>query len=820
MLHQAPGPGVLREYLLRYEDLKLEKEVGGGAAGAVWLGIHLPTKREVAVKRFYGNEMTEQQKIMFYREVTNIVAVQHQFLLEFIGFTESPCCLVTKYIRNGSLFDILHDPRRRPSLSPTDMTVIAYGVSLGMEYIHSLKMIHRDLKPQNILIDENKMPVICDFGTSRQIETAMTGLCGTANYMAMEFLEGGRYDERVDVYSYGMVLWEMLTGEIPFEGKQMAQVIVMMMEMVKHGESVEIPPGTPQALGDLILACCSHDPDERPSFETITAMFQQGKVMFPGCDPGQFEKMVKLLDNAAKKRRTQSNVTQSQNVVKFVPGRSTGSLPTSHGDRNPVMTRLRNIQLGNSYLTSFTNGTEQQIRMSIDFFLAHADDEEIVKVDIWPKFLWLLVEPPPSLVDKAIELSVRLAQNGEILSGITKVPDLHTFLCPNTYTLFLYIVSFLPQEVNQALVAKLFEYSYDEKPVILLCKLLQTLDPESELSVMIADFFEANVMRMAGLPGGHLVLRRLSADGKIAWPMIQAFAQSEITNNLIATYECYFSLNPANAFVFTLTQILNHVVSESAGLRSCALEYLRRYARNAEGDPLRLMIEALVQCVLKYYEDKAVLLLCRIAHDPGNNCWEFQKREVAQQWLRIAPEKVPIMMKFFVCVFSQERMLPFVTSFPETADFLASAMKYGDNQCFLSACFMLKQMSFDDTYARRLDELEAIEKMVSKINVIKEPKKNIMIGKVIRVIGRIYYSEHFQKLVPMIIDSMLDRTPEMKEMIKTASVVSRHKPIAIALLREDIIKLMAKTQIPSDVSSYARTIYTNLNPNTPEFRIA
>lgn len=807
---QAPGPGLLREYLLRYEDIKLEKEIGNGAAGSVWLGTYLPSKREVAVKKFYGSEMSQQQKMTFDREVRNLIAAQHQFLLEFIGFTENPPCLVTKYIKNGSLFDILHDPERRKTLTPLDMTAIAYGVSLGMQYIHSLNMIHRDLKPQNILIDENKIPVICDFGTSRQIETSMTGLCGTANYMAMEFLEGGKYDERVDVYSYGMVLWEMLTGEIPFDGKQTAQVIVMMMEMVKNGENcVEIPPGTPQALGELILACCSQDPSQRPSFETITSMFRAGKIMFAGCNPVQFAKMVKMLDGASKRKRQRSSLSETQGFVGLAPLRSGSSLPSVRA-RSPVMAQLRNIQLGNSYLTSFTNGTEQQIRMSLDFFLAHADDEEIAKVDIWPKFLWLLIAPPANLVEKAIELSVKLAQNYEILSRIKKVPDLHTFLCPNTYKLFLYIVCFLPQKVDTALVEKLIECAHDEQAIILLCKLLQVIDPNSEMAHMVMFFFTQSVMEMADRPGGHLILRKLSADGKITWPMLQAFARSEITNNIIATYECYFSFEHANEPVFTVNQILNHVISESGRLRACALEYLRRHARNAEGDPLKRMIEALVQCVLKYYEENAVLLLCRIAQDPGNNCWEFQKREIAEQWLRIAPEKVPIMMRFFVCVFSQERMLPFVTSLPETADFLAAAMKYGDNQCFLSACFMLKKINFDDNYAKRLDELGAIEKMIVKVSEIQEPKKNVMVGKVIRVVGRIYYSPQFEKLVPMIMDSLVNKTSAMKEMIKTASVVTRHAAMATLLLNENIIGVMTKATIPTDVSSYARTIYTNL----------
>ena len=810
----ASGPRSLKEYLLDFKDLKLEREIGVGAAGAVWLGVHLPSKRKVAVKKFYGSEMTQQQKLLFYREVTSLVTVQHRFLLEFIGYTENPCCLVTKYIKNGSLFDILHDPEKKVKLTPLDMSVIAFGVSLGMQYIHSLNMIHRDLKPQNILIDDNKMPVICDFGSSRQMETAMTGLCGTANYMALEVIEGGNYNQSADVYSYGMVLWEMLTGEIPFEGRQTAQIICALLEKVNSGQQscVDIPDGTPEPLGSLILKCCSFYPDERPSFEMIVQALQAGKVMFPGCKASRYFKVTATFAGSMKRRRSSSTSSQFQ---PFVPSKSGGnSLPTPKGNRNPIMKQMRNIQLAKSYLTSFTNGTEQQVRMSLEFFLAHSDDKEISSVDIWPKFLWLLVAPPATLVDKAIQLSIKLAQNSEIFQMLKNIPDLHTFLCPNTYDLFLYIVSFLPQKIDYAVIQKLFEHAQDEKAIILLCKLLQTLEPDSELATSIMDFFESNIFNMVNRTGGHLVLRRLTADGNITLPMIQAFAQSEVTKNIVATYECYFSLGPVNSLVFTLDQIFNHVVSEDAGVRACALEFLRRHARNAEGDPLRRMIEVLLQCVTRYYEENAVLLLCRIAQDPGNNCWEFQKRETAEVWLNIAPEKVPIMMRFFVCVFSQERMLPFVTSLPATADFLAAAMNYGDNQCFLSACFMLKKISFDDSYARRLDELGAINTMIQKLNEVTKPKSHVIIGKVIRIIGRIYYSPQFMELVPMIMESLTSRTSTMKEMIKTASVVSHYKEIATALLDENIIGVMTKCNIPSDVASFARTIYKNVKASS------
>jgi serine/threonine protein kinase len=95
-----------------------------------------------------------------------------------------------------------------------------------MALLHKRDLIHGDLTSQNILIDENKLPVISDFGSSRKVkpeERLRTGDLGTPNYLAPEFIQAQYYDRKVDVYSYGMILWEMIVHEIPFQGHMATQ---------------------------------------------------------------------------------------------------------------------------------------------------------------------------------------------------------------------------------------------------------------------------------------------------------------------------------------------------------------------------------------------------------------------------------------------------------------------------------------------------------------------------------------------------------------------------------------------------------------------
>ena len=139
-----------------------------------------------------------------------------------------------------------------------------------MAYLHSGKppILHRDLKSANILLDESYTAKVCDFGLSRlkAQERSMTGNCGTVQWMAPEVLANADYNEKADVYSYGIILWEMLSRECPFEGMTPIQCALAVLNRNKRPE---IPKWCPQPLQALIRACIKKDPEERPMFSEI-----------------------------------------------------------------------------------------------------------------------------------------------------------------------------------------------------------------------------------------------------------------------------------------------------------------------------------------------------------------------------------------------------------------------------------------------------------------------------------------------------------------------------------------------------------------------
>jgi serine/threonine protein kinase len=139
-----------------------------------------------------------------------------------------------------------------------------------MAYLHSGNppVLHRDLKSANLLLDESYTTKVCDFGLSRLKAQArsMTGNCGTVQWMAPEVLANRDYDEKADVYSFGIIVWELLSRECPYEGMTAIQCALAVLNRDKRPE---IPKWCPPGLHALIKSCVKKDPSERPSFQQI-----------------------------------------------------------------------------------------------------------------------------------------------------------------------------------------------------------------------------------------------------------------------------------------------------------------------------------------------------------------------------------------------------------------------------------------------------------------------------------------------------------------------------------------------------------------------
>lgn len=264
-----------------FKDFELQKKIGSGGYAEVYLGYQRSTGKVVAIKRLHSQQFNATAFENFRRELEIFAKLQHFAVLPFVGVCmKPPYCIITEFMSGGCLFNRLHSESEQ--LDATQLTIIALGVACGMEYIHEMDMVHRDLKSLNILLDADCRPMICDFGMSRlrpSDDSIMTGSVGTTQWAAPEVLNSEKYCEKADVYSYGILLWELLTHDIPFRGLKNVQVA---LAVINQDSRPLIPQNCPPKLGKLIKICWDKDPNRRPDFKTIVGAFKTGEISFPG----------------------------------------------------------------------------------------------------------------------------------------------------------------------------------------------------------------------------------------------------------------------------------------------------------------------------------------------------------------------------------------------------------------------------------------------------------------------------------------------------------------------------------------------------------
>ncbi|CBZ51798.1 Protein kinase domain-containing protein, related [Neospora caninum Liverpool] len=284
------------------------------APGAARSGPAFPGDMCVAVKVFRQRELRALQR-SFFSELSVLCRLTHPNIAMLLGVVSAPLYgLVTEYVPAGSLFDMLHV--RRIPLSFTQVVRFGRDICHGMRYLHEQGVLHCDLKSPNVLLGKRGEIKLCDFGLATlidaapdadaqtrgrrgplergererrggrdanlgsgedkpsgrsQLQEAHLGCVGTHHWMAPEVLRGEPFTAAADVYSFGMVLWEMLARKIPFEGMNSPAHIITA---VGYGGAAPVLSPSPPPLREIVARCLSHSPQNRPSFAWCAQQLQ------------------------------------------------------------------------------------------------------------------------------------------------------------------------------------------------------------------------------------------------------------------------------------------------------------------------------------------------------------------------------------------------------------------------------------------------------------------------------------------------------------------------------------------------------------------
>ena len=267
---------------LQLFDYKNKIEIGKGSFGRVFKVKEKKSGITYAAKVSYLDlkSCTDEDVINISREINIISKLNFQSVLKFKGFNSFDFkkrprpTIITEFITNHSLKESLENERKGmsyPEWDDTKKLINIYGIAAGMAYLHSLNILHRDLKPDNIFLDDYLYPKIGDFGLSKQIVNKSkdskkpSGFKGTYAYSAPEIFSDHKYIKAGDVYAFSMIVYEIVTLEIPFNG---VGNFLFGNNIVK-GLRPKFESDIAACYKELIENCWNHDPDKRPTFDQI-----------------------------------------------------------------------------------------------------------------------------------------------------------------------------------------------------------------------------------------------------------------------------------------------------------------------------------------------------------------------------------------------------------------------------------------------------------------------------------------------------------------------------------------------------------------------
>jgi hypothetical protein len=262
-------------YQIRHEDLITMMILGAGTYGEVKSGYY--GKRKVAIKELFKakNEKEEEEIISdFKREVEILKCLNHPKIVSFVGFVDEvnkPRTLVFEFCE-GNVAQLLRAVRHGIyQLSFRLLLNIAQDCAEAVHYLHKQRppIIHRDLKAENLLLTRDWTCKLTDYGLSRSFDPSQPSVmtvCGTPCWVAPEVFRGEPYNEKIDVYSFSITLWEIFSAKKPFQDKDCSELPVLVTQ---HGLRPPILHNVPQELNQLMVDCWNDTATSRPSFGII-----------------------------------------------------------------------------------------------------------------------------------------------------------------------------------------------------------------------------------------------------------------------------------------------------------------------------------------------------------------------------------------------------------------------------------------------------------------------------------------------------------------------------------------------------------------------
>lgn len=288
----------------RYEVNRL---IGGGGMANVYLGFDNILEREVAIKVLKIEYANDQEFISrFHREAQAATSLSHPNVVNIydVGDEGDIYYMVMEYVEGMTLKEYI---QRYGPISVEDSVAIMMQITSAIEHAHANHIVHRDIKPQNILIDTNRVAKVTDFGIALALTatslTQTNSIIGSVHYLSPEQARGGMANRKSDIYALGLVLFEMLTGRMPFTGETAVSIAIKHLQ-TQTPSMRQWDPSIPQSLENIVLKSTAKDPFDRyrtvkeleDDLDTALNLDRFNEPPFvPQADTGEHTKAIPLL---------------------------------------------------------------------------------------------------------------------------------------------------------------------------------------------------------------------------------------------------------------------------------------------------------------------------------------------------------------------------------------------------------------------------------------------------------------------------------------------------------------------------------------------
>lgn len=269
---------------IKHDDYDYVKLIGSGHFSKVGLAKMKDTEEMFAIKQFTNEDLNQQAITAIKRELNTIIKFDHPNVLKYIGVTlSSPFVIATKYAPNGTLYDAIHKEDGE-KLTGTEKMKIALGMARGLEYLEALQYVHRNFKSTNILLEEDCNALISDFTFSRPLGAKMTHEIGNIEWTAPEVLaSSGNYDTSCDIYSYGIILYELITEQLPYKD-------MMLTQIANNVVNGNLRPTFEEPVSPIhsLIEKCWKAPEDRPTASEWVEWLMEEEHAFPDTEWSEY----------------------------------------------------------------------------------------------------------------------------------------------------------------------------------------------------------------------------------------------------------------------------------------------------------------------------------------------------------------------------------------------------------------------------------------------------------------------------------------------------------------------------------------------------